>query len=223
MKEKIKEILISLGADVCGIANIDRFIHTPRGFSPADIFANCKSVIVFGIALPKGVAQVNPQIIYGHFNEHSAVQVDTVSFRAAKIIEKELDCYAVPVPCDGPYEFWDEENREGRGLISMKHAAVQAGIGTIGKNSLLINERFGNLMTVGAILTSLDIESDEFSGNVCIEGCSKCVDNCPVGAIENGRVNQKLCRNNTYGKNKRGFDIVNCNTCRTICPMRYGN
>ncbi|KAA6328570.1 hypothetical protein EZS27_022547 [termite gut metagenome] len=44
-----------------------------------------------------------------------------------------------------------------------------------------------------------------------------------TGAIENGRVNQKLCRNNTYGKTKRGFDTVDCNCCRTACPMNYGD
>ncbi len=223
MKEKIKEIVIALGADICGIASIDRFTGAPEGFSPKDIFAECKSVIAFGLALPKGVTQVDPQIIYGHFNDNSCLQVDTISFRASKIIEKEVNCYAVPIPCDSPYEFWDEENREGRGLISMKHVAVLAGLGIIGKSTLLINNKFGNLLTIGAILTNLDIQSDELCEGSCIDACNRCIDSCPAGAIANGEVNQKLCRDYTYGKNKRGFDIVNCNKCRNICPMRYGN
>lgn len=223
MKEKIKEIVLSLGADVCGIANIDRFIDAPKGFSPTDIFSDCKSVITFGIALPKGITKIEPRIIYGHFNDISCLQVDVVSYRAAKIVEEEFGCYAVPIPCDSPYDFWDEENMEGHGLISMKHAAVLAGIGAIGKSTLLLNNKFGNLLTIGAILTNLNMQSDELCEGICIDECNKCIDSCPVGAIEGGYVNQKLCRNNTYGKNERGFDIVNCNICRNICPMRYGN
>ena len=38
-----------------------------------------------------------------------------------------------------------------------------------------------------------------------------------------GSVDQKRCRINTYGKTARGFDTVDCNNCRTVCPMRFGN
>lgn len=223
MKESIREIILSLGADVCGVTNIDRFTDAPQGFSPKDIFKDCKSVIVFGIALPKGLIQVDPQIIYGHFNNFSSQRVDAISFSAAKIIEEKFDCEAVTIPCDGPYDFWNERNLEGRGLISMKHAAVLAGIGTLGKSTLLINNKFGNLLTIGAILTNLNMLSDELSESCCISECKMCIECCPVNAIEDGSVNQKLCRNNTYDKNSRGFDIVNCNKCRSICPMRFGD
>ncbi|PKM49699.1 MAG: epoxyqueuosine reductase [Firmicutes bacterium HGW-Firmicutes-7] len=223
MKEKIKKIILSLGADVCGIANIDRFTDTPQGFSPNDIFVDCKSVIVFGIALPKGLMQVDSRLIYGHFNNNSCQQVDTISFRAAKIIENKFGCYAVSIPCDGPYDFWDKNKMEGRGLISMKHAAVLAGVGTLGKSTLLINNRFGNLLTIGAILTNLKLHSDELCKGICIPECKKCIDSCPVSAIKDGNVIQKLCRNNTYDQNSRGFDVVNCNNCRNVCPMGYGD
>ncbi len=222
MNSAIKEIVLSLGADVCGIANIERFANAPRGFSPRDLFEGCKSAIVFGVALPKGLTKVQPRLMYGHFNEFCKQQTDAVAFNAAKIIENRYKCSVVPVPSDSPYECWDEELKSGRGLISMKHAAALAGLGTLGKSTLLINKRFGNLLTIGAILTDLDLPSDETCESVCMDGCTKCVDSCPVGAICDGTVNQKLCRNNTYGKNKRGFDTVDCNICRVVCPMRYG-
>ncbi|MDF2520381.1 MAG: iron-sulfur cluster-binding protein, partial [Clostridia bacterium] len=68
MKNQIKELVLNLGADVCGIANIDRFSEAPAGFNPRDIFPYCKSVIVFGIALPKGLTMVESKLIYGYFN-----------------------------------------------------------------------------------------------------------------------------------------------------------
>ncbi len=37
MENKIKEAILSYGADVCGIASIERFVDAPEGFSPKDI------------------------------------------------------------------------------------------------------------------------------------------------------------------------------------------
>ena len=71
MKEKIKNILTDLGVSVCGNLNIERFNEAPIGFSPADIWSDCKSVIAFGVNLPKGLTKVKSSLIYGHFNYFS--------------------------------------------------------------------------------------------------------------------------------------------------------
>lgn len=68
----------------------------------------------------------------------------------------------------------------------------------------------------------MELKPDPVQSELCISGCRKCIDNCPVQAMKDGCVNQKLCRLNTYGKTARGFDTVDCNNCRTVCPMRYG-
>lgn len=121
MESKIKEILLNNGADVCGIADISRFSDAPAGFHPGNIFTDCKSVIVFSVEFPQGVTKVEPRLIYGHFNYTSCLEVDWIAFRAAKEIEKLCGGYAVPLPSDSPYEYWDAEKMEGRGLISTKH------------------------------------------------------------------------------------------------------
>lgn len=222
IENKIKDILLSRGADICGIASIDRFVDAPAGFSPRDVFSDCRSVIAFGVSMPKGLTKVSSRLIYGHFNEGVCRTVDEIAFHSAKMIEQDHGRIALPLPCDGPYEYWEEANSLGKGLISMKHAAVLCGIGGIGKNTLLLNPQYGNLLTVGAILTDLDLESDVGCDNICIDGCTKCLDACPVNAIENGTVNQQRCRANAYGKTARGFDTVDCNLCRVVCPMRFG-
>lgn len=47
MEDRIKEILIKLGADICGIANVERFTNAPSGFYPTDIYKDCKSMLEF--------------------------------------------------------------------------------------------------------------------------------------------------------------------------------
>lgn len=219
VKEQIREIVLSYGADLCGFANIDRFDNAPSGFKPTDIYCNCKSVISYAVALPQGLTKINPRLIYGHFNNMSCPEADIIAFKSSKKIEDNFRCIAIPIPCDSPYEYWDAENMEGRGLLSMKHMAVQAGLGSIGKSSLFLNKQYGNMITLGALLTNLDLPSDPLSERLCIDSCHRCIDACPVKAIKNGKVNQKSCRENTYGKTKRGFDTVNCNKCRVLCPL----
>ncbi len=222
MERKIKELAYQLGADVCGIGRIDRFENAPEGFSPLDLLDKCKSVIALGIALPKSIYEVQPRLLYSHFNSKISSTLDDIELKLAKALEERFGCLAIPVPCDAPNEYWDAENKTAKGLISMRHTAVLCGLGSIGKSSLLINSEYGNRLTIGAVLTDLDLASDDLQPDLCIAGCSRCVDNCPVQAISDKRVNQMLCRMNTYGKTARGFDTVNCNKCRTVCPIRFG-
>ncbi|MHC1717734.1 MAG: epoxyqueuosine reductase [Acidaminococcaceae bacterium] len=222
MKEELRNAILGFGADLCGFAAIERFTEAPKGFQPHDIFPDCQTVIVIAMALPKGLLAVDSRIIYAHYNDISCPVVDNISFKTAQFLEKTYGQIAVPLPCDGPYEYWNNEKMEGRGLLSMKHAAVQAGLGTLGKNSLLLNEKYGNLLTVGAILTDMKVESDQHAESICIDSCDLCIRNCPVQALDGVGANQKSCRTKAYGKTEHGFGTVDCNKCRTICPRKFG-
>lgn len=222
MERQIKEIFAKYGAELCGIASIDLFANAPNGFNPMDIYKDCKSVIVFAKTIPKGTALVNPRIIYNHFNGISPIELDRIAYNAANEIEMVFNAIVVPIPADSPYEYWDTENMVGRGLISMKHAAVLAGIGTLGKSTMLLNSKYGTMLSVGAVLTNLDLLSDKPAEDICIKSCRICIDNCPADAISVQGVNQKLCRQHTYATNGRGFGVVNCNNCRVKCPMVFG-
>ncbi len=223
MVDQIKDIFIKHGADICGIAHVDLFADAPKGFHPCDIYKDCRSIIVFAKALPKGIALVSPRMIYQHFNGIGPIELDRIAIRAAVEIERQFGAIVVPIPSDSPYEYWDVENMEGKGTISMKHAAVLAGIGTMGKSSMLLNERYGSMLTIGAVLTNLELPSDNPAEDVCIKSCRVCIESCPTGAIgDGGIVNQKLCRLHTYDKTERGFGVVKCNACRTKCPMAFG-
>ncbi len=222
MKEDIRKIFMKLGTDVCGIANIDRFNDAPAGFHPKDIYPECQAVVVFGIAIPKGLYKVSPRIIYNRVGSITKIELDRIAYYAALEIERNHGGTGVPLPSDGPYEYWKAEEMEGRGLLSMRHAAVLAGLGSFGKSSLVLNAKYGNSLNFGAVLTDLNLPSDEITKSICIENCRLCLDSCPAGALTGTGAIQKRCRPNTYFNNERGFEVTNCDTCRVICPMRFG-
>ena len=129
---------------------------------------------------------------------------------------------AVPVP-SVPYDYWDEQELTGKGILSMRHAGYLAGLGVMGRNSLLYHYEYGNLIKLGALLVNTEIEPDPVQTfTFCSDSCNLCVDSCPVNAISNSSVNQKKCRPNSEKKNKRGVEITVCHTCRSVCPYRAG-
>lgn len=222
MKQRIKSILLDLGSDACGIASADAFVNAPEGFHPRDIFPGCKSVVVFALALPRTVYEGNTRIVYNHCNNTVLWEIDRITLHACKQIEA-LGIKCMPLPCDSPYDHWEPDRLHGRGILSMRHAAVLAGIGSMGKNTLVMNRAFGNRMNLGALLADSPMESDPAAEDLCIPGCRKCLDACPTGALDGSTAKQDHCRPHTYATNARGYSVCNCNLCRTACPWALGS
>ena len=83
-KEKIRNMVLSFGADVCGFTSIDHLTNIPKGFRPTDIYHDCQSILVLGLALPKGLSKVPPQLIYNYFNGYIVTMVDDLLLCVAK-------------------------------------------------------------------------------------------------------------------------------------------
>ncbi len=70
--------------------------------------------------------------------------------------------------------------------LNMVPAAIQAGLGTLGKHGSLINEEFGSSFRLSAVTTDMplveDAPKDIGSEDFC-ENCQVCVKACPPGAI----------------------------------------
>lgn len=219
--KQVKSIARKCGADLCGIASIGRFNGAPRGFSPRDIYPGTVSVIVIACRVPEGNLEAANPIPYTVSEEIVLKKVNGIMFEMSLDIENRGG-KAVLAP-SVPYDYWDAKNMEGRGLLSLKHAAYYAGLGVLGRNTLLYNRKYGSLLKLGALLTNISLEQDAIKTfTFCRDSCSLCLRSCPAGAIESMHVNQKKCRAHSEIKNKRGVDIYVCNICRTVCPFRAG-
>ncbi|OBR89673.1 MULTISPECIES: epoxyqueuosine reductase [Clostridium] len=214
----IKEMAYSFGADVCGISNIERFDDAPKGFHPLDVYAKTKSIIVFGKQFSTSLFETNTNVPYTFVKNKSVELLDNISIQLTISIESK-GYKAIPIPSDEPYEYWDSQNRHGRGILSLKHLAQASGIGCIGKNTLLINKKYGNRLYLGAVLTDTELEADNLLDTLCPDNCTICLKACPQSALDGTTVNQKKCREKCASVTEGGGFVYSCNICRKVCPF----
>jgi epoxyqueuosine reductase len=91
--------------------------------------------------------------------------------------------------------------------IFEKRYAVEAGLGWIGRQSLLITPEYGSFVLLGEIVMTAECDGyDSPLETVGCGECHRCVEACPNGAIGENRV----------------VDTRRCIACRTIEPMASG-
>jgi epoxyqueuosine reductase len=118
------------------------------------------------------------------------------------------------------------------GPIVERVVAKYAGIGWIGKNTCIINQKRGSWLFLGVILTSLDIEAD-FEPSVPAPDrcgtCTRCIDACPTDAFVGPyRLDSNKCisyltieKRGAIAEELRsgmGRHIFGCDICQDVCP-----
>lgn len=217
--QEVKDIFFSLGADLCGIASIDRFEDAPIGYHPLDVLPSCKSVISFACRFPVGTLFCKTAVPYTRVRNSITPKMDAMALDFCIEMEKR-GILSIPIPTNESE--WDERTGRWRSIISQKHAAQAAGIGTIGRHSLLITSEFGSMVWLGAVLTEAELTPDDVKERIC-NNCNLCVKACPVNALKNENLEQQSCWDNAFGDDEvRKSWIISCHKCRDICPYNLG-
>ncbi len=108
-------------------------------------------------------------------------------------------------------------------------AAWRAGLGFIGKNTMLISREGGSFLFIGHIILDLALTPDaETVANYC-GSCTQCIDACPTGALSAFEVDARKCisyltieyrgekiPDEFRGKWKQW--IFGCDICQDVCP-----
>ncbi len=107
-----------------------------------------------------------------------------------------------------------------------KHLAVNAGLGWIGRQSLLVTPEYGSFVLLGEIVLDQKVDSydSEYRGNGC-GVCHKCIEACPASAINDNRTLDTrrciACRTielDNQGEEPLAGWIFGCDMCQRCCP-----
>lgn len=119
--------------------------------------------------------------------------------------------------------------------VMEKVLAARAGLGVLGRNTLLTHPRFGSWVYLGGIVTNapLHCDSPAVRADGC-EECRRCLDACPGGALgEDGGLDSRRCLSywTTEATDEElpsavasvlGQRVFGCDRCQEVCPMNAG-
>lgn len=240
LKKEIQEFMAPLATEV-GFAPVNRFDQAPEKHHPTVICKDAQTVIVFGIVVPRGMLHSpNYHLYFLHRTYHSVyMHMDEIGLKLSNFIESKGNYMAVPIPSFAPLVYND---LMPWGILSLKHAAVNAGLGAFGKSGLMYHPKHGSLLRLGAVITSASFEGDPMiTDDPCPEKCKACQKACPSGALDvNGSFKKEVClpysiKHAIYPialKDEKGLNhierIINttgynywltCNECLRVCPL----
>ena len=81
---EIKEIVYSLGGDLCGVAGMERFNNAPKGFHPLDVLPSCKSVISFAVRFPVEALKCETPVQYTRIRNSLTPKMDAIALNLRK-------------------------------------------------------------------------------------------------------------------------------------------
>ena len=113
------------------------------------------------------------------------------------------------------------------GPLAERAFAVKAGLGFWGRNGMVISPELGSFFNIGLLIVDIILAPTSFSFASCPEGCRRCIDACPNGAIKPYSVDPTACI--SYLTQKKGSltapemaamgtQLYGCDLCQICCP-----
>jgi epoxyqueuosine reductase len=247
--EQAKEV----GFDLCGVVRAEEFpelentaewlargyagemkyLHDPRREDPSMAMPGVRSVIVCALGYntdnrlsteaelagrddePRGWVSR-----YGWGDDYHEVLLERLEALIARLRERFLEPFEARAYVD-------------TGAIQERVAAKYAGLGWLGKNTLLLNQKIGSYFFLGVILTNLELEPTLGVGEMpapdLCGSCTRCLDACPTQAfVEPYVMDARKCISyltielrgsiSEELREPMGNHVFGCDICQDVCP-----
>lgn len=180
MKEAIRQFALDLGADAVGFAAAADY-QSPLSPALESILPGVKSLVVMAYRELSTCESPNPQVaMNGRLDVMEFSR--SCNYKLARYLERK-GAKGATVPASYPMAM-SLETKGSVGDVSLRHAAVAAGLGRFGRNNLVLHPEFGSRVIFTAVLTDLGLASDPVvAEDPCIY-CDVCVEACPGRALD---------------------------------------
>jgi epoxyqueuosine reductase len=191
MKDRIRNFVGGLEIDDVGFAAASDY-RSPLSPPLESIFPGAKSIIV--LAYKELDSCDSPDLNIAMNGRMDVMEFSrSCNYKVARHLERSFGARAMTVPASYPMA-QNEETKGAVGQVSLRHAAVAAGLGAFGSNNLVVHPRLGCRAVFSAILTDLEIPSDPPVGENPCTDCGLCVQGCPSKALDvRGRTDLMKC------------------------------
>lgn len=240
LSKKIKDEALNIGFSDCGICQVDEFIfeyemltdYNSNGYNaemaylknnidirkkPSLLLENAKSIVSVAINYKLDICSISKRLKisrYALVNDYH------------KVIKSKLEYLVNFIK-----QFFPDLNYRifvDSAPIFEKSVAQKAGIGWMGKNSLLITKKFGSYVFLGEIIIDKELKSDKQIENQC-GNCRLCIEYCPTNAlIDEYKLDARKCISyltiekkselSEHEKLQLKNNIIGCDICQDICP-----
>jgi epoxyqueuosine reductase len=210
--------------DQSGMGYMERRSETR--IDPAQIFPGARSVLCVALQYhpldrEDGARQPEPAgdlwrrvARYARGADYHEVMTERLKVIEARVREAFPDCESRRYVDTGP--------------VLERGLAARAGLGAVGKNTMLLHPQAGSWFLLGELFLSLDLAPDQPLADLC-GSCTLCLEACPTGALaEPYRLDSNKCisywtiehRGPLPPEARRmvGGWVFGCDVCQEVCP-----
>lgn len=245
LSQYVKSIAREVGFDHCGVARaqpIERgdYVlewlnagragtmaylqqHLQKRLSPEELVDGARSVVVVAL----NYHQPNPAPSNDSSNRGRVARY-AWGEDYHRVVKDKLFAIADRMRDELPESFEAKACVDTAPLLEREFAAA-AGIGWIGKNTMVLDRRLGSYFFLGALVTTLDMEPDAPEVDHC-GTCTACLDACPTGAFPAPyQMDARRCISYLTIEHRGEIDpalhegmgdwIFGCDVCQEVCPF----
>jgi epoxyqueuosine reductase len=201
------------------------YLETERSLTrrkdPKQILPECKSILV--LAVPYSPIKKNKETEENFQIASYALGDDYHNILPSKL-QTIVDFIETQLGKKVPNRYYTDS-----APLLERELAQRAGLGWIGKNSMLINPKAGSTFFLAEILLGIELEPDQpFAPDHC-GNCTRCINACPTQCIlPNRTINANHCISYLTIENKKDIPaelrqpinnwIFGCDICQEVCP-----
>ena len=224
---EVKRLALESGADLVGIASIDRFDNAPPELHPRCIFGKTRSVIALACRMVRGALKTIEEGNYWQaYNCDSYQYLNEVlaphMLRKIVMFLEDRGHTSVPIHnpfCSGVGRPVKPGGPRPDGMVSLRVIGCAAGLGELGQSKLLLTPQFGPRQRVFAVLTDAMLAPDPLLAEGVCDNCGSCAKGCPADAIPRERTIELEIGNRTFSH--ADVDFAKCVHCHQGWDPRY--